>query len=60
MVYLMDNKPLTAIEAADFLHLTPRTVRSYVKKGILKARLIGRKYLILPEEIQRFISQDGK
>ena len=56
----MNSKPLTAIEAADYLHLTPRTIRSYVKKGTLKAQLIGRKYLILPEEIQRFISQDGK
>ena len=53
------NKPLTAIEAADFLHLTARTIRSYIKAGKLEAKKIGRKYLVRPEDLDRFVQEQG-
>ncbi|HMH13268.1 MAG TPA: helix-turn-helix domain-containing protein [Edaphobacter sp.] len=56
----MHNKPFTSREAAEYLSLTPRTIRSYIRRKLLKANFIGGQYLILPEAIREFIEQGGK
>ena len=43
-------------EAANILHLKPITVRNYCASKIIKANLIGNKYLIAEEDLVRFIN----
>jgi PTS system nitrogen regulatory IIA component len=38
----MDDLVLTTEEAAEFLKLTPFTVRDYARRGILPARKVGK------------------
>ena len=49
-------EPLLGIpQAAYFLGLSPWTVRLHIKKGLLKHLKLGRRILIEPAEIRRFI-----
>lgn len=41
-----DDTTLSVKEAAEFLHVTEQSVRSYIKRGLLSANRIGRKYVI--------------
>jgi len=43
-------------EAAEILHLKPITVRNYCASKIIKANLIGNKYLIAEEDLVKFIN----
>lgn len=42
---LLDEK-ITVKEAADLLRVSEQSIRSYIKKGTLEAKQIGRPYLI--------------
>lgn len=43
-------------EASEILHLRPITVRNYCAKKIIKANLVGQKYLIAEEDLVKFIN----
>ena len=45
---------LTTIQAARTLGVTPRRVRQYISEGRLKARLVGRDYLISSRSLAAF------
>jgi excisionase family DNA binding protein len=40
--FMENNLVLTTEEAAEFLKLTPFTVRDYARRGILPSRKVGR------------------
>ena len=42
----------TVDEAADYLHVTPYTIRKWLRKGKIPGRKIGRIYRILEDELQ--------
>jgi excisionase family DNA binding protein len=44
-------------EAAAALGLSPWTVRQYIRQGKLPAVRIGRRVLVEPDELARFIAQ---
>ena len=46
----------TARETADILHISERTVRSYIKGGKLQAQKIGGDWAISEENIKAFIN----
>lgn len=56
----MERQDLTVSEAAERLHVPPRTVRRLIRSGALKAiNYRGRAgYRIPPEEIERFRSKE--
>lgn len=45
---------MTTKQAAAALGIQPRTVAKYIKRGLLKAQLLGRDYVIEQVEIERF------
>lgn len=47
---------LTVDEAAKKLHLTPYTVREYLKSGKLPGRKLGKSWRILENELEWFLS----
>lgn len=46
----------TILEAAKTLQVTPQTVRSYIKSGLLRAQRVGRPYLISGESLKLFVT----
>jgi len=49
----------TVLETAEALHVTPQTVRAWIKQGKIKGQRIGRPTLIAYSNIQAFLL-DGK
>jgi excisionase family DNA binding protein len=48
----MDSKEvLTTNEAAEFLSLTPYTLREYAKKGIVPARKVGKSWRFVKADL---------
>ena len=45
---------LTLTEAADELGLASSTLRHQVQAGRLRARLVGKTYVVTPREIERY------
>jgi excisionase family DNA binding protein len=45
---------LTLIEAADELGLAASTLRHQVQAGRLRARLVGKTYVVSPREVERY------
>lgn len=45
---------ITTTTAAERLGVTPRRVRQYIIEGRLRARKIGRDYLVDPESVEEF------
>ncbi len=48
---------LTIPKTAELLGISPWTVRAYIRDGKLKAVHIGRRVLIEPAELRRFVEQ---
>lgn len=48
---------ITLAEAAAQLGVAPSTLRGQVAKGRLRARLVGKTYLVTPEEVARYAAQ---
>ena len=46
----------TAAETAELLHVTERTVRGYLKKGMLTGQKIGGDWAISEENIKDFLN----
>ena len=44
---------LSTKEAAEILQVTDRRVRAMITAGKLKAKKIGRDYVIMPEELEK-------
>jgi excisionase family DNA binding protein len=51
---------LTILETAQTLHVTPQTVRAYIKQGKLKGLRIGRPMLITESNLMKFLRADNK
>ena len=49
---------LTAQEVADYLHVTLRTLRAWLKSGKLKGRKIGNQWLIKESAVQAFVDEE--
>jgi len=49
------NDFIVTEEAAKILYVTPYTVREYIKKGLLKARKLGKRYLIKRTDVQKLL-----
>ncbi len=48
---------LTLRETAAFLRVCPRTVRLYVKRGLLRGRLIGRQWRFRRQDLDAFFEK---
>lgn len=48
---------LTVQEAANFLNCADITVHNYIKKGILPAVKVGRKYIIRQSDLEKALSE---
>lgn len=48
---------LTLVDVANRLHVSPHTVRSWIRKGKLHPLRICRRLLFAPSEIARFLSE---
>ena len=51
---------MTVEEAAQLLRVRPRTVRTWIKSGKIRASRIGKSYLIDERELQRALNQPGQ
>ncbi len=53
----MKEKLLTPVAAADYLNVSPHTVRAWLRKGLLKGTKVGggKLWRISQEEIEEFI-----
>jgi excisionase family DNA binding protein len=51
---------LTILDAAETLHVTPQTIRAYIKQGKLKGQRIGRPILITESNLIKFIQADNQ
>jgi len=47
----------TVDEAAEYLHVTPYTIRKWLRKGKIPGRKIGRLYRIFQAELEAFLQQ---
>jgi excisionase family DNA binding protein len=47
----------TIPETAEALKVTPQTIRSYIKKGRMKAQRIGRPILITEGNLKEFLTK---
>ena len=65
---MVENKPLTVAEAADFLSVNPWQIRHYISRGVLKAYKMGngrnkkgsrRRWRIWKEDLVAFINRDS-
>lgn len=45
----------TVKEAAQILSTKPRTIRSLIRRGLLKAKLVGRQYRVLAKDLDDFL-----
>jgi excisionase family DNA binding protein len=52
----MLNPTLTVNEAAMYLKMRPRTVREWIASGKIRARKMGRAYVILEDELRRVLT----
>lgn len=50
----------TVQQVANKLNMHVQTIREYIKRGDIKARKIGRKYIITQEDLNSFIIGDEK
>ncbi|MCE4993268.1 helix-turn-helix domain-containing protein [Staphylococcus haemolyticus] len=50
----------TVQQVANKLNMHVQTIREYIKRGDIKARKIGRKYIITQEDLNNFIIGDEK
>jgi excisionase family DNA binding protein len=51
-------KPLKSVEEASWLlGISPWTVRSYIRKGMLKPVRLGRRVLVEEAELERFVAE---
>jgi excisionase family DNA binding protein len=50
------NEIISTEEASKILYVTPYTIREYIKKGLLKAKKIGKRYLIAKSEVDKLLS----
>jgi excisionase family DNA binding protein len=52
----MDDRLYTLKETAAYLRVSEKTARKMIKDGNIKASMIGGRWKVTPEEIQRFIN----
>lgn len=45
-------------EVAEYLKLSTRTVQQYIKDGKLKAKKIGKKWIITEDTLREFVKPD--
>jgi len=50
----------TAGEAAEYRHVTPRTIRKWVREGLIPGRRIGHVYQLLEAELEDMLRGRGK
>ena len=48
---------ITTEEASKILYVTPYTIREYIKKGMLRAKKLGKRYLILKSEVENLLEE---
>jgi excisionase family DNA binding protein len=51
-----ERRALSTPEAAHALSVTPQTVRNLIAGGRLRAVRVGRKYLVIAESLDEFLS----
>jgi len=51
-------KIYTVMELAKLFHLTPQTVRKYLKEGKIKGKKVGTKWLVTEKAIKEFLESD--
>lgn len=51
----MEIKLYTIEETAEMLGITTRTLQTYIKKGLIKAKKIGRRWRFTEQSINAFI-----
>jgi excisionase family DNA binding protein len=57
MATIQEGQPLLDVRAsAELLRVSPYTIRSWIRKGILRATKLGRLVRIEPAEVQRLIA----
>lgn len=56
MAIIIENiKFYTIVEVSQALRVTPQTVRSYIKRGLLKGIRIGKPILIKENDLKEFL-----
>lgn len=50
----------TVAQAAQELHVTPQTIRAYIKQGKLKSQRVGRPILITESNLKVFLEGESK
>lgn len=45
---------MTTTEAAQRLGLSPKTIQTQIQRGVIKARKVGRDWVIDPAEVERY------
>jgi len=54
----MENPQIiTTEQASKILYVTPYTIREYIKKGMLKAKKLGKQYLIPKAEVENLLEE---
>lgn len=51
----MNNTMLTLKETAEYLRISTKSARKLIQDGELNAAMIGKRWKIRPEDLQRFI-----
>lgn len=54
------NQVYTTKESQDFLRVSERTVKRWLKKGIIRANKVGGRYRILGRELLRLVSPEAE
>jgi excisionase family DNA binding protein len=56
----ISNRYLTLTEAASFLRLSVTTLSKLIKSGKIKSYSTGKKFLLLIEDLEKFLSENTK
>jgi excisionase family DNA binding protein len=57
MIEIEGVKFYTVLEVARKLHITPQSVRQYIKENRIKATKVGGAFLISSKELMRFLGE---
>lgn len=60
MIKLETTTAYTVKEAAELIHLSPQTIKKYIREGKIKAQKVGVPYYVTEETLKAFLNNEVK
>ena len=60
MIKLETTTAYTVKEAAELIHLSPQTIKKYIREGKLRAQRVGLPYYVTEDTLKEFLNNEVK